>query len=53
MAEGGGAQRQYWGPYLWIRYDLNPKNVRKAGPAVIPIGAEDEVLAFLIEDENP
>jgi hypothetical protein len=52
MTESGAAQRQNRGSYLRIRYDLDPKNIRKPWAAVIAEGSEYQILALLIENKD-
>lgn len=52
MAECGGPEGQDWRADLGIANDLDAKDVGKTGTAVVAKGAEDEVLALLIEDED-
>ncbi len=51
MAEGRGPESEDWGADLGIGDDLNAEDVGEAGPTVISKGAEDEIFAFLIEDQ--
>jgi len=52
MAEGGAAQRQDGRPHLRVGDDLDAEDVGQPGAAVVAEGAEDEVLALLVEDED-
>lgn len=52
MAEGSASKGQYGRSNLRIGNDLDAKDVGEAGPTVIAKGAEDEVLALLIENED-
>lgn len=52
MTEGRGAEGKDWGANLSVRDDLDAKDIGEAGPAIVTKGAEDEVLALLIEYEN-
>ncbi len=52
MAEGCGAEGEYRGAYLGIRDDLDAEDVGEAGSAIVSKGTEDEILAFLVEDED-
>lgn len=52
MAEGGRAQGEDGRAYLGIGDDLYAEYVCKAWSAVIAKCTEDEVLAFLVEDED-
>jgi len=52
MAEGGGAEGEDGRAHLRIGYDLDAEDVGEAGAAVVAEGTEDEVLAFLVENEN-
>lgn len=38
---------------MWVGDDLDAKDVRQTGTAVTSESAEDEILAFLIEDQDP
>lgn len=50
MAEGRRAQGQDRRADLRIGDDLNAKDVRKTWATVTPEGAEDQILALLIEN---
>lgn len=52
MAESCASQRQDGRSDLGIGDDLDAKDVGKARAAVVAKGAEDEVLALLVEDEH-
>lgn len=52
MAKGRAPERQDGRPHLGIGDDLDAEDVGKARPAVVAKGAEDEVLALLVEDEH-
>lgn len=52
MAESRGAQSQNRGSHLRVRDDLDAKDVGQTGAALSAEGAEDEVFAFLVEEEN-
>lgn len=52
MAEGRAAEREDRRPDLHVGDDLDAEDVGEARAAVVPEGAEDEVLAFLVEDED-
>lgn len=52
VAEGGAAQCQDGRSDLGIGDDLDAEDVGKARAAVVAKGAEDEVLALLVEDEH-
>lgn len=52
VAEGGAAEGEDGRPDLGVRDDLDAEDVGETGPAVVPKGAEDEVLALLVEDED-
>lgn len=52
MTERCAAEREDGRADLRVRDDLDAKDVREAGAAVLTEGAEDEVLTFLIEDED-
>ena len=52
MAEGRRAKCEDRRADLGIGDDLYAKHIGEARPAVVSKGAEDEVLALLIEDEN-
>jgi hypothetical protein len=52
MAEGCGAQGEDGAPHLRVRNDLNAEDICKPWSTVATKGAEDEVLAFLIEDKD-
>ena len=53
MAEGGAAEGQDRGSDLGVADDLDAEYVRQSWSAVIAEGPEDEVLALLVEDEDP
>lgn len=52
MAEGCGPEGEDWRPYLGVRDDLDAEDIGESRTAVIPEGAEYEVLAFLVEYED-
>lgn len=52
MAESRRAQGQYRRADRRIGDNLDSEDVGEAGTAIVAEGAEDEVLAFLVEDEN-
>ena len=52
MAEGGGAEGEDGRAHLGIRNDLDAEDVGEARAAVVAEGAENEVLALLVEDED-
>jgi hypothetical protein len=52
MAEGGAAEGQDGRADLGVADDLDAEHVGKSRAAVIAEGPEDQVLAFLVEDEN-
>ena len=52
MAEGGAAEGQDGRPDLGVGNDLDAEDVGEAGAAIVAKGAEDEVLALLVEDED-
>ena len=52
MAEGGAAQCQDRRANLSIGDDLNSEDIGKTWSAIVSEGAEDEVLALLVEDED-
>ena len=52
MAESCRAQGQDGRPDLGVRDDLNAKDISKARAAILSKGAEDQILPFLIEDED-
>jgi hypothetical protein len=52
MAKGRASERQDRRPHLGVGDDLDAEDVGKARPAVVAKGAEDEVLALLVEDEH-
>lgn len=52
MAESGRAKRQDGRAYLSIRDDLDAKDVGQAWAAVRPEGAENQVLALLVEEQD-
>jgi hypothetical protein len=52
MAEGGRAERQDGRAHLGVGDDLDAEDVGEARAAVVAEGAEDEVLALLVEDED-
>lgn len=53
MAEGCRAECEDWRADLRIGDDLDAKDVGKAGAAVVAKSPKDEILAFLVEDEDP
>ena len=52
VREGGGSQGENRGPHGRVRDDLDAEDVGEAGAAVLAVGAEDQVLALLIEDQD-
>jgi hypothetical protein len=52
MAEGGGAEGEDGRAHLGIRYNLDAEDVGEARAAVIAEGAENQILALLIENED-
>ncbi len=52
MAEGCAAESEDGGADLGVRDDLDAEDVCEAGAAVVAKGAEDEVFALLVEDED-
>ena len=52
VTEGGGAEGEDRGADGGIGDDLDAEDVGEAGTAVLAVGTEDEVLAFLVEDEE-
>jgi len=52
MAKGGGAKGEDGRAYLGVGDDLNAEDIGKSRAAVVAEGAKDEVLTFLVEDEN-
>ncbi len=52
MAEGGATQRQDGRPHLRVGDDLDAEHVGQPRAAVVAEGAEDEVLALLVEYED-
>ena len=52
MAEGRGAEREDRGADLRVGDHLDAEDVGEAGPAVVAEGAEDEIFALLVEDED-
>lgn len=52
MAERRRSQRQNGRAHLGVGNDLDAEDVGQARPAITAKGAEDEILAFLVEDEN-
>lgn len=52
MAKGRLAKRQQRRADLGVGNNLDAKDVGEARAAVAAEGAEDEVLAFLVEDED-
>lgn len=52
MAECRRAQRENGRAYLWVGNDLDAEDVCEPGPAVVAKRTENEVFAFLVEDEN-
>ncbi len=53
MAKGGGTKGEDGRADLGIGDDLDAEDVGEAGAAVVAEGAKDEILAFLVEDEDP
>ena len=41
------------GAHLGVRYDLDPEDVGEPWPAVVSEGAEYQILALLVEDQDP
>jgi hypothetical protein len=52
MAKGGASEGKNGRPDLGVGDDLDAKDVCEARATVVPEGAEDEVLALLVEDED-
>lgn len=52
MAERRASKRQDGRAHLGIRDDLDAKDIGESGSAVVAEGAENEVLALLVEDED-
>ncbi len=52
MAKGRRAESEDRRPDLGIGDDLYAKHIGKAGSTIVAKGAEDEVLALLIEDQD-
>lgn len=52
MAERCASEGEDWRSNLSVGDDLDAKDVCEARPTVVPEGAEDKVLALLIEDQN-
>lgn len=52
MAESRTSERQDRRADLGVGDDLYTEDIGEAGAAVVPEGAEDEVLALLVEDED-
>jgi len=52
MAESGGAESEDGRPDLSIGDDLDAEDVCQSWSAIRTKGAEDKVLAFLIEDKD-
>ena len=52
MAEGGRAQGEDRGADLGVGDDLDAEDIGETGATVISKGAEDEVLALLVENKN-
>ena len=53
MAEGCRSECENRRANLCIGDDLDAEDVCEPWTAIISKGAEDEILAFLVEDENP
>jgi hypothetical protein len=52
VAEGGASESKNWRANGGVRDDLDAEDVSEAGATVGSKGSEDEILAFLIEDQN-
>lgn len=52
MAERCRAQGENGRAHLWVGDDLDAEDVGESGAAVVAEGAENEVFAFLVEDED-
>lgn len=52
MAKGGAPEGQDGRAHLGVGDDLDAEDVGETGAAVVAEGAEDEVLALLVEDED-
>lgn len=52
MAEGGAAESENGRADLGVADDLDSEDVGESGAAVVSEGAKDQVLAFLVEDED-
>jgi hypothetical protein len=52
VAEGGASESENWRANGGVRDDLDAEDICKTGAAVGSKGSEDEILAFLVEDEN-
>ena len=52
VREGGGAEGEDGRANVDVGDYLDAEDVGEAGAAVGAVGAEDEVLAFLVEDED-
>ena len=53
MAKGGRAKRKDGRAYLGVGDDLDSEDVGKSRAAIIAEGTKNEILALLIEDEDP
>ena len=53
MAEGGAAEGEDGRADLWVADDLDAEHVGEARAAVVAEGPEDQVLALLVEYEDP
>ena len=52
MTESSRPQRQDRAPNRRITDNLDAKDIREAWATIVAESAEDEVFAFLVEDEN-
>ncbi len=52
MAEGGAAEGEDGRSHLGVADDLDSEHVGESRSAIVAEGPEDQVLAFLVEDED-
>ena len=52
MAKGCRAECEDGGAYLGIRNNLDAEDIGKTRPAIVTKSAEDQILSFLVEDED-
>ena len=52
MAKCRGSKRQDGRPNLGVGYDLDAEDVGEPRAAIVAEGAEDEILALLVEDQD-